>query len=159
MSCSEIPNSSIPDFKLPRSKIVDGLKMVEKINNEGKNYVSARFALNYCPWVELSETSIRNSVLLRDMSKPRLRPLKIDSWQFEKNAEFAKLFLVAARSSSRTVARYVDRYSLLGHSHNLKLILGDREFLIPRPICTDNGATSLTFEFIIKVVAIEFLGR
>ena len=52
---------------------MDGLKMVEKINNEGKNYVSARFALNYCPWVELSETSIRNSVLLRDMSKPRLR--------------------------------------------------------------------------------------
>ena len=55
---------------------MDGLKMVEKINNEGKNYVSARFALNYCPWVELSETSVRNSVLLRDMSKPRFAATK-----------------------------------------------------------------------------------
>lgn len=111
------------------------------------------------PAVILHKLSGRCPLILRDIARPRFRPLRIVSWEFVQNLEFAKLRLTCHPSSRATLLRYINRYGLLGHSFDMRLDLAGGKLRIRRPVCTDDGASYLVLEFLVKPIAIESINN
>lgn len=95
-------------------------------------------------------------LFMKDLGHKPLRQLKVCRWYTSQNTEFVRLRAYAAPGSQRLLLRYAERFSMLGHEHNLLVRLGEEDLLwLTRPVCTQHGKNYLVLEFLRRSVRLE----
>ncbi len=86
---------------------------------------------------------------LVDLSENALPSLKCKNWVISQNPEFKKLIVTSDELDEFAVAKWIEKFSYLGHGNSLAL---DRPktgcVYAHRPICLNTGPGSLTFYFV-----------
>jgi hypothetical protein len=77
-----------------------------------------------------------------------LRILKCSGWELTQNPEFNRLVLLLKSGTERTVAKWVEHFSVLGQIHDVVVRTPQSELQLYRPVCTGFDRHQFVFHYL-----------
>jgi len=85
---------------------------------------------------------------LKDLSRKPLPQLICEQWELDSNPEFNVLILQPRATMQSLARRWVQKFQILGHTHDILAMLSPQPVQLYRPVCTDSGKAYLCLHYL-----------
>jgi len=84
----------------------------------------------------------------KDLSRKPLPQLICEQWEFDSNLEFNTLILQPSSALQSLARRWVQKFQILGHTHDMLAMFPKQPVQLYRPVCVDSGKAYLCLHYL-----------